>query len=95
VVERKVVGMLIEYGSRFFLAGLGSEPMVGFGFLKLPVSVPRLDPRRDRRLWYIWVGSMYTWKSLLVDGSELRMMDIELSMMLLKSVWNLDSAEGC
>jgi hypothetical protein len=38
---------------------------------------------------------MYTWKSLLVDGSELRMMDIELSMMLLKSVWNLDSAEGC
>jgi hypothetical protein len=90
-----VVGMLIEYGSRFCLAGLGSEPMVGFDrFLKLPFSVPRLDLRRDRRLWYIWVGSMYKWKSLVVDDSELRMMDIELSMMLIKLVWNLDSVKG-
>jgi hypothetical protein len=91
-----VVGMLIEYGSRFCLAGLGSEPIVGIDrFLKLLSSVSRLDPRRDRRLWKIRVGSMYTWNSLAVDGSEHRMMDIELSIMLVKSVWILDSAEGC
>lgn len=88
--------MLREYGSCFFLSFLGSEPIVGIdNFLRLSSSVPRLDPNRERRFWYACVGSIYTRKSLVVEGSELRMMDMALSMMLLDSVSNLGNSDDC
>jgi hypothetical protein len=50
-------------------------------WMVLPFSLPRVA-KRERRDWYICEGSMQTRQSLAVEGRELRMTEMELSIKL-------------